>query len=126
MNLNTAAFSMTEWVQSFYVCFLFYFVPSCRYHTLKCYISNKWHGRLERSLDDILLSNNAPPRKNDRSSWCGTRTQSSVVLCCVLNCLCPFANLCCITVCDFALYVFDCITVTYVSLSRKPAEVDVL
>lgn len=40
-----------------------WFVTSCGYHTMKSYIFNKWHGRLERSLDGISLSYNAPKKE---------------------------------------------------------------
>ena len=99
-------------IVAFCVC-LFHFLASCRHHTMKCYISNKWHGRLERSLDDILSPYKAPQRESGSSSRCGSRIYSFWFSVVYRNCFCPFFNLCWITACVFALDVFDCLCPFY-------------
>lgn len=46
------------------------FLTSWNHHTMKCFIPNKWHGRLERSFDDIFILHNAPQNHSGRSSHC--------------------------------------------------------
>lgn len=88
--------------------FFVWFVTSCRYHTMKCYIFNKWHGRLERSLDGISLSYNAPKKEWQLIMVCCYNIFFCGFVLCIKYAFVLFFNLC-VTVCDAAFDTFDCL-----------------